>query len=216
MSPFERLLALMTKPGVMLVYVTLVILSFLYLDVPLAEFFYSVDLRSSFPLISWITKLGLGVIYIPSFFLLALFFRYIRQNQEWEARAWFLFMCVSIPGIVCGFLKIIFGRARPALLFENHFYGFYGLQTKAPFWSFPSGHTTTIMGVVFGLSILFPRYCYAFILTGLTVALSRVLLTHHYLSDIMAAGYLTLLEVGILLCFLRRKSWLAPAWAHAV
>nr|WP_232220646.1 hypothetical protein [Legionella tunisiensis] len=72
------------------------------------------------------------------------------------------------------------------------------------------------MGAALGLSILFPRYFYAFILAGLTIAFSRVFLTHHYLSDVLTASYLTLLEVGILLCILRRKSWLAPVWGHTV
>ncbi|KTC84162.1 phosphatase PAP2 family protein [Legionella brunensis] len=216
MSPFDRLLAIMTKPGVMIGYVGLIVLSFLYFDKPIAEYFYNFDVRKHLALIGWITKLGLGVLYMSLFFILAVFFRYIRTNREWEARAWFLFMCVVIPNAICVFLKVLFGRARPNLWIHNDLYGFYGLQFHAPFWSFPSGHTTTIMSVVFGLSIVFPRYCYALLLTGITVAMSRVLLTHHYLSDVLVAGYLSLLEIGILLCFLRRKSWLAPAWVHAV
>lgn len=216
MSPFDRLLAVMTKPIVMLVYVGFIVLSFFYFDKPIAEYFYNFDVRQHLAIVSWITKLGLGALYLPTFFVLALFFRYIVVNREWEARSWFLFMCLVIPTLICGFLKVIFGRARPNLWIHSDLYGFYGLQFKAPFWSFPSGHTTTIMSVVFGLSIVFPRYCYAFMLTGITVAFSRVMLTHHYFSDILAASYLSLLEIGILLCFLRRKSWLAPAWGHAV
>ncbi|WED43821.1 phosphatase PAP2 family protein [Legionella cardiaca] len=216
MSPFDRLLNVMTKPGVMISYVGLIVISFLYLDKSVAEYFYNLDIRQHLALLDWITRLGLSVFYLPTFFILALFFRYIYVNREWEARTWFLFICVFIPVLVCGFLKVLFGRARPNLWIHNDLYGFYGLQFHAPFWSFPSGHTTTIMSVVFGLSIVFPRYVYAFILTGITVAMSRVLLTHHYLSDILAASYLSLLEIGILLCFLRRKSWLAPAWGHAV
>ncbi|ASQ45446.1 phosphatase PAP2 family protein [Legionella clemsonensis] len=216
MSPFDRILRVMTNPVVMISYVGLIVLSFLYFDKPVAEYFYNLDVRKHLALVGWITKLGLGVVYMPTLFILAVIFRYLIVNREWAARAWFLLMCVAIPNVVCGFLKILFGRARPNLWIHNDVYGFYGLQLHAPFWSFPSGHTTTIMSVVFGLSIVFPRYCYAFMLTGITVALSRVLLTHHYLSDILAAAYLSLLEIGILLCFLRRKSWLAPAWGHAV
>lgn len=216
MTPFNRLLAIMTKPWFMLSYVGLIVLSFIYFDRPIADYFYYLDVRNHVPLVALITRLGLGIIYLPSLFILGLFFRYIRKNQEWEARAWFLFICVAIPGSICGFLKILFGRARPSLWLHNDVYGFFGLQLHAPFWSFPSGHTTTIMGMVFGLSIVFPRHAYAFLVTGIIVAFSRVLLNQHYLSDILAASYLSILEIGILLCFLRRKSWLAPAWGHAV
>ncbi|CEK11209.1 phosphatase PAP2 family protein [Legionella hackeliae] len=216
MSPFDRLLRAMTNPVVMISYVGLIVLCFMYFDKPVAEYFYNLEVRKHLAIVGWITKFGIGAIYISGLFMLALFFRYIMGNHEWAARTWFLFMCVAIPNAVCGFLKILFGRARPNLWIHNDFYGFYGLQFHAPFWSFPSGHTTTIMSLVFGLSIMFPRYFYAFLLTGITIAMSRVLLTHHYLSDVLAAGYLSLLEIGILLCFLRRKSWLAPAWGHAV
>lgn len=216
MSPFDRLLAVMTKPWVAMLYIGFVVLSFLYLDKPIAQYFYSIDLKENLPLLTWLTKLGLGLIYMVGFFVLALFFRYIRQNSEREARAWFLFMCVTIPGVICVFLKALLGRARPDMWFDEQLYGFFGFKTNAYFWSFPSGHTTTVIGAALGLSILFPRYFYAFILAGLTIAFSRVFLTHHYLSDVLTAGYLTLLEVGILLCILRRKSWLAPAWGHTV
>ena len=213
MSPFERLLAIMTKPSVVIIYFIWAVLSFFYFDKPLAYYFQSVDLRANLLLLSWITKFGLGAIYLPSFLLLALFFRYMHKNAEWEARAWFLFLCVAIPVAICVFLKVILGRARPSLLFDGNLYGFYGFQMNAHFWSFPSGHTTTIIGVVLGLSIVFPRYFKALILTGLAVAFSRVLLTHHFLSDVMIAAYLTLIEVGVILCVLRRKSWLMPAWS---
>lgn len=216
MSPFDRLLAVMTKPWVAMLYIGFVALSFFYLDKPIAQYFYAVDLKENLPLLTWLTKLGLGLIYMVGFFVLALFFRYIRQNHEWEARTWFLFMCVTIPGAICVFLKVLLGRARPDMWFDGQLYGFFGFKTNAYFWSFPSGHTTTIIGTALGLSILFPRYFYAFILAGLTVAFSRVFLTHHYLSDVMAACYVTLLEIGILLCILRRKSWLAPAWGRTV
>lgn len=216
MSPFDRLWVVMTKPSIAITYVGFIVLSFLYFDKSIAFYFHSIHIKATLPMLSWITKLGLGGVYLPGFFLLALFFRYIRVNRDWEARAWFLFTCVVIPSLICGFLKMLLGRARPIMLFKEDLYGFYGLQTQVPFWSFPSGHTTTIISAALGLSIVFPRYCYAFILTGLTVAFSRVLLTQHYLSDVMAASYLTLLEIGFLLCVLRRKSWLEPAWGHAV
>jgi membrane-associated phospholipid phosphatase len=216
MTPFDRLLGVMIKPWVMISYLGLIILSFQHLDKPIADYFYNLDVKTHLVIIDWITKLGLGIIYLPSLLILTIFSRYVLKNKELTARFLFLFMCVAIPGLICGFLKIIFGRARPTLWLHHDVYGFYGLQWQAPFWSFPSGHTTTIMSMTFGLIIVFPRYAYGFLLAGLTVAASRVLLTHHYLSDILAAGYLSLLEIGLFLCFLRRKSWLAPAWGHAV
>ncbi len=205
MRPFERLLAIMIKPWVVILYMGLIMLSFLYLDRPIAYYFHDLNFRTTIPILNWLTKLGLGGLYFFPLFILALFFRYIRRNKDLERRVWFLWLCVLVPSLICVVLKILVGRARPDLLFSDHLYGFHGMKTQAPFWSFPSGHTTTVMGFVFGLSILLPRYCYALIAAGLVVVSSRILLTHHYLSDVMIASYLALVEVGLLHWWLQRK-----------
>lgn len=215
MSPFDRLFTLMTKPLAVVLYLSAIALLVFDFDKPIALYFYFLNLRIHLPILDFITRLGLGSIYIPTFFVLALFFRYIVVKREWEARAWFLLLCVAIPGIICLMLKVIFGRARPIALLYHH-YGFYGIKWNAYYWSFPSGHTSAIMGVMLGLCIVFPRYFYAFLLVGIMVALTRVFLGHHFLSDILFAAYLALLEVGLLLCVLRRKSWLTPAWQDTI
>ena len=96
------------------------------------------------------------------------------------------------------------GRARPILLFQKQFYGFYGFHFDHNFWSFPSGHATTIMGLSFGLSILFPRYVKYFMLLGILVMTTRVILTQHFLSDVLIAAYLCLIEVGIIYYLISR------------
>jgi len=213
MAPFDRLLKTMLRPWVVVCYLSFMILSFLYFDQPIARFFYGMDLRDKLPFIAWITRLGTGEFYIAGLFLLALFYRYIRPNGIWEIRGWFLWLCVVIPYLICGVLKVCLGRARPELLFDHQLYGFYGPHfINYQYWSFPSGHTTTIMGLVFGLIILFPRYCYAFFFPGLLLVSTRIILTNHYLSDVLTTGYLTFLEVALVLFVLRRKEWLTSAW----
>ena len=208
MIAFERLLAVMIKPWVVVGCVVLIILSIMYLDQPIAHFFHGLDPSTSIPILNLITKLGLGGIYLVPLILLALFFRYVYKNRKWEQRALFLWLCVLFSSIVCVFLKMVLGRARPGLLFSDQLYGVYGFHTQADFWSFPSGHTSTVMSLAFGLCVIFPRYFYAFIALGLFLVSSRVMLTNHYLSDVMAASYLALLEVGLLLWCSRRKQLL--------
>lgn len=214
MSPFEKMFTIMTKPIVIVLYVALIIASILYFDIPIATYFYQLKLRTNYPYIYYFTHVGLGVLYYPLFLGLAVFFRYIHKNYLWESRSWFLFWSLFIPALISLILKMSLGRARPTLLFQDgaHLYGFYGFKTSAYFWSFPSGHVTTIMSVALGLSILFPRHFYALISLGLAVAFSRVLLTYHYLSDVLFAFYLTVLEIGCLLYVLKRKSLLVAAW----
>ncbi len=203
MTPFERILSVMTKPVVVVLYLSLVLLSFFYMDRSLALYFHTLDLSYYLKFLNWITRLGLTVIYLPTFLILALIYRYYHIKPIWEARAWFLLLSVIVPTFVCTVLKVLLGRARPELLFNEHLYGFFGFQTKVAFWSFPSGHSTTIFSAAFGLSIIFPRYCYAFLVTAATVAASRILLTHHYLSDVLAAVYFSLIEIGLLLYILK-------------
>ncbi len=212
MTSFERSLSIMTNPFVAASYMGFIVLSFLYFDQPIAYYFHSLSLGTNYPFLNWVTKLGIGGVYFSSLLLLALFFRYVKHNQQWEERAWFLWLCALIPSLICLVLKILFGRARPDLLFNDQLYGFYGLQKHAQFWSFPSGHTTIIMGLVFGLCALFPRHFVAFILTGLIIASTRILLTQHYLTDVLIASYLALVEVGLLYWWLRRKSWLQSVY----
>ncbi|STX28237.1 phosphoesterase, PA-phosphatase related [Legionella beliardensis] len=211
MAPFNRLILVMTRPWVILAYVLMITVLFLYVDKPLADYLAFLNFRVNFIFLNFFTKLGLGILYMTSLLLAALFFRY-KRNSLWEARMWFLWLCVVLSGIACGILKVLLGRARPDMWFHGKYYGFYWLQAKAPFWSFPSGHTTTVMAIAFGLCVLFPRYFYIFILSGFSIAISRVLLVHHYFSDVLTATYLALLVVGLLLWFLRKKSWLEPAW----
>jgi membrane-associated phospholipid phosphatase len=205
MTPFERLFSVMIKPWVAVGFLGLSVLSFLFFDKPLAFYFYRLDPGANWP-IEWITKMGWGGMYLSSLLILTLFFRYVYKKPLWEARFWFLCLCVAVPGLICFLLKVVLGRARPELLLIEEIYGFYGFKTHPPFWSFPSGHTTTIMGLVFGLSILFPRHSYVLMLIGLMVAISRLLLISHYLSDIMIASYLALIEVGIIYWWLKKRN----------
>ena len=118
---------------------------------------------------------------------------------------WFLWACVLIPNSIALVLKVILGRARPILWFNEHLYGFYGMKFHTAYWSCPSGHTTTAMSLAIALSMIWPRYIYGFLAVGLSVAVSRVMLAQHYFSDVVATSYLVVLELGLLLLWLRRK-----------
>lgn len=205
MSEFDKLFKIMTRFPIVMAYILVIAGSFFYLDKPVAYFFHAMDLKQQIPLLSWITNLGIGAVDISLLFLFALLFRYVYRNKQWETRCWFLFLCVFIPNLICVVLKLLLGRARPELLFEQSLFGFYGLHANSQFWSFPSGHTTTVMSLIFGLSVVFPRYILAFLVTGFIIIATRVLLTDHYLSDVLATTYLTLIEIGWLTPFINKR-----------
>lgn len=205
---FDRFLFVMTRPWVVVSYVIFIILSYIYLDRWVAIFMYHLDLKRNVLLLLWLTNLGSDSFYLLMLLLMALLFRFVYVNKTSERHCWFLWLCVFIPCMIALILKIVLGRARPELLFNQQLYGFFGLKFQRLYWSMPSGHATTIMGLIFGFIILLPRYFYTFLLVGLLVVLSRVLLTEHYLSDVMLSFYLALIEVGLLTYWLRKKQFL--------
>ncbi|WP_165483045.1 phosphatase PAP2 family protein [Legionella genomosp. 1] len=215
MSPCNKIMSFFIKPWVMVLAVSLIAFCFFFIDKPLAEFFFNIDLRHNYQFLELFTKLGAGFFYFSAFILGIFIFRYIRVNTDWEAKCWFLLLCVLVPSSICGFLKVVLGRARPSMLLEGQYFGFYGFQTHSPFWSFPSGHTTTIMSVAAGLSLLYPRSSSYVLTVGFLVAVSRIILNHHYLSDVLAATYLVFIELAALLWVLRKKKWLESAWQNS-
>lgn len=102
----------------------------------------------------------------------------------------YLLIAVIISGLTCDVLKIICGRARPQLFFSNQQYGFYFWQFHSRFHSFPSGHSTTIAALGTACSLMWPRTRWFFLLIITVVAISRVIVGAHYLSDVMIGVYL--------------------------
>jgi lipid A 4'-phosphatase len=176
-----------------------VLLSMAYLDRPLAGFFHrrGPDFHRLFDLASY---LGLGGPYLAVFALAfaALYWggslpRFAFHARAMRARAavpGFLFAAVAVSGIAVDLLKVLFGRARPKLLFSEHLYGFTGLAFRADHWSFPSGHTVTIAALMTALWYLWPRHLLFYILVAAIVAASRIAVDQHYLSDVAAGAFI--------------------------
>jgi membrane-associated phospholipid phosphatase len=97
---------------------------------------------------------------------------------------------VAVSGIAADLLKMLFGRARPRLFFQQGVYGFDLLRVEHAWISFPSGHAATAASAALTLSLLFPRFRAVFLCAGTVIALSRVVLTQHYLSDVIAGAFL--------------------------
>lgn len=211
MKQIERWFSILTNPWVIAIYWLVVVISYFYLDQPLALYLHSLNLDPKFPILSWITQLGSAKIYIILLLVLALICRYIIQNKKAERYFWFLWLCVFIANLVGSVFKTILGRARPEELINHQQFGFTGWHFgQDAFSSFPSGHVTVVTSLLVGLTVLFPRYCYAFLTTAVIVIITRVLLTRHYLSDVLATFYLVFIGLNLLFYLVRRyypKMW---------
>jgi lipid A 4'-phosphatase len=113
-----------------------------------------------------------------------------------------LFISVAAAGLTVDLLKIGFGRTRPKLLFRGGLYGFDGPAWRPDHWSFPSGHTATIVAVAATLWWLWPRHLLFYICLAAVVAVSRVAVGAHYPSDIVAGAVIAVLTTRavVLLC----------------
>lgn len=208
MTLFEQLFSWMIKPKVMLSYLLFVLLSYYFIDKNLAMMLFEHHINIQYSFLSGLTLFGESKFFLVGLISVALICRYIVRNPTYEARAWFLWLCVFIPNLICLILKIVIGRARPEMLFQDNLFGFYGFQHHSVYWSLPSGHTTTIISLACGLSILFPRHSWLYFVVAFAIAATRILLLQHYLSDVLTAAFLAVVEVGALWFVLCRKECL--------
>jgi lipid A 4'-phosphatase len=100
----------------------------------------------------------------------------------------FLFASIAASGLVVDVMKIGFGRLRPKLLFQSDLYGFTWLGWRPDHWSFPSGHTATIVALFSALWWLWPQHLLFYVLAAAIVAGSRVVVGAHYPSDVIAGA----------------------------
>ena len=108
-------------------------------------------------------------------------------------------------GIITQIFKHIFGRARPNYVDLEKGVGFNFFTFDSNFHSFPSGHSSTIFMVCFILSSLFPKLKYFFFFLASVVALSRVVVGAHFITDIVAGGLLALIVFKTLNQLLYKK-----------
>jgi lipid A 4'-phosphatase len=158
------------------------------LDEPLAHYFHDSNpvLQRVFRII---TQFGEGGVYLVPLGLVIIASHYSgRARLAW--RAGYVFAAVALPGIIADIAKPVFGRARPALLFQDQIFGFTWHGAHASQWSFPSGHAVTITALATALYALYPPLWPAYLLVALLVAASRIIIDAHYLSDVIAGAYI--------------------------
>ena len=94
-------------------------------------------------------------------------------------------------------LKFVFGRTWPETwinnnpsLIRNNVYGFNPFHGGVGFSSFPSGHTTAICAVMSVLWICYPKFRALYALLIAAVGIGLIGADYHFLSDVVAGGFL--------------------------
>ncbi len=117
----------------------------------------------------------------------------------------FGFFYLLLVGCVTQILKHVIGRPRPNHTNFEESVVFNFFSTDSSFHSFPSGHSSTIVSVAIILGLLIPNLRKFFIIFSIIVAISRVVVGAHYLTDIIAGGLVAIILYKILKAFIKKR-----------
>jgi len=128
-----------------------------------------------------------------------------HRGKAFLAKGLFVFLSIIFSGLLVNIIKIMIGRLRPAYFLADSTYGFQPFNFDFGTNTFPSGHSQTVWALMVSLSLLYPRLTIPFLSFAATVAASRVLVTAHYLSDVLMGSYLgVILTLYIYTRFVRK------------
>jgi len=89
-------------------------------------------------------------------------------------------------------LKRLTGRRRPCQIAPHC----WATLLPPDQFSFPSGHTMTAFAVAIPLSLFYPTLSIGLLFCALSIAMSRILLGMHFLSDVVAGALIGGLAFG--------------------
>lgn len=187
------------------IFLIMTVGSYLFWDISLAQY-----CRQLNPVIKKIAELitafGVSTWYIVASIILYLFFHFVYENKLHAARFLFVSLSLCITGIFINVLKWIAGRYRPVELFNHGNFGFEFFRVGYEWASFPSGHSQTAFTLATAVTLLKPRWGIPLFVIAGVVGISRIILTSHYLSDVIAgAGIGILFTMAIKYYFDRRQ-----------
>jgi len=103
-------------------------------------------------------------------------------------RLGFLFSAIALPGLVFTIVKRLIGRARPLVGAGSDPFLYLPLGWKVEYASFPSGHATDAFAAATAIGALWPRARPLMWTYAVVIAVSRVMVTAHFPSDVLAGA----------------------------
>ncbi len=105
----------------------------------------------------------------------------------WAVRLGFVFTAIALPGLFVTIVKRLIGRARPFVMGED-VWAYAPFGWHAAYASFPSGHATTAFSALVAIGAIFPHARALMWIYALLILFSRVVVTAHHPSDVIAGA----------------------------
>lgn len=182
----------------------LIAVAYFYWDIPLAIYCQGLN-RSIVDIAEFVTILGEARWYYILLILAYLPLRIIWKNKSWSMKLLFIILSLSASGLINILVKWLAGRHRPVNYFTHGLFGFNFFGVGYELTSLPSGHTVTAFSLAAAVSILFPRAGIAAFIIAISIGMTRIILTSHYLSDVMAGAGIGILSTLLVKYFFDRK-----------
>ena len=191
------------------IYFILLILFFIYFDYSIAIFFHQINNQTK-SLFTTLTQFGDSLYYFVSIILTWIVLKIINSKNNYLKTlsdiCLFLFWNILISGVLVQIFKHILARPRPVLFFNSNQTSLDFFSFESQLHSFPSGHSATVFAFAFSMLLLFPRFKSFWLIFASIVALTRVIITAHFVSDIIAGAFVSyLVSIYLKTYFLDRE-----------
>lgn len=181
-----------------------IVLSYNFVDIKVANIIHTSDLfGTGISIFAAIISKGFSPkvwAIITILTTLACIYKYTKNKPSNNLNIMSLALIATF--FIAGTTKVLLARSRPELLIFDDQYGFHFFSFKSQFNSMPSGHTAFSFAGLLAIANFFKKsYITALaILISCIVAVSRIIILDHFVSDVILAAY-----IGIF-CYLWAKS----------
>ena len=190
------------------VTIVAVIVAYLWIDRPTA--FFAHDHLAQFKFFGKLPLISESLFPIAVLIFLTVAAKVLLNLKVSKGHS-YLFLCglsLVVAETIKEQLKYIFGRTwpetwtnnNPSLIHDN-VYGFNPFHSGQAYSSFPSGHTNAICAVVAVLWFAYPKYRALYIVPVAAVIIGLIGADFHFVSDIIAGGFIGASTGWILVIF---------------
>lgn len=172
------------------------VVSMLFIDQPLA-YWMSLLPRPLRHAVNYYTELGEATWWIIGL-VVGLIWALVAGRRRIAAHVGTLLLGVVVGGLAVNGLKVLFARHRPLDMLDNARYGFEFFAQGYYVNGFPSGHSAVAGALIAGFCLWLPRWRRLWLTIGLSIALTRVANTAHFLSDVVVGLYIGMLATVLL------------------